>query len=75
MPGASATAAKALILALPGVEEGMAYDGLAYRLRGRLFAGFLQDATVHARHTSQKQLRSREDCGCADTRSPPTSTP
>jgi hypothetical protein len=41
MPGVSAKAAKAMILALPGVELGTAYGGPAYRLRGKLFAGFL----------------------------------
>lgn len=46
MPGVSPSVAKALILALPGVEEGTAYGGPAYRLRGKLFAGFLEDDAV-----------------------------
>lgn len=46
MTGVSARAARAMILALPGVEEGTAYGGPAFRLRGKLFAGFRDHGAV-----------------------------
>jgi hypothetical protein len=44
--GVTAAIAKAMLLAMPGVEQGTAYGRPAFKLRGKLFAGLRDNDTV-----------------------------
>ncbi len=46
MSGVSAKAAKAMILALPGVEEGVSYGQPSFKLRGKFFTRLRDQETV-----------------------------